>query len=331
MSILVTGGMGAIGSFVTRHLVDMGAETIVYSRHKDTILLSDMESKMVIVEGDITDFDKLVQTIKAYGVDRIIHASAMLTDAGSSPVTAIRVNVEGTAKVLDAALQCNVKRVVYTSAKGVYNEATGAYGHPTYKPITEDYPAEANMGFYGLTKLFGEKVGFQYFREKGVDFIALRFSSTFGPGKLLKHGATSPMSVHGRMIEHAMLGKPFRHPTGADQIDDLIYNKDTAKGIVLACFAEKPEHRIFNIGSGQGATLRDLAAAVRKSYPDADIEIGPGLDYFNIGHNVYSVYDISRAKKELGYAPEYSLEAGVRDYVEMMRTLKIEPVYTPGS
>jgi UDP-glucose 4-epimerase len=187
------------------------------------------------------------------------------------------------------------------------------------------------MGWYGLTKLFGEKVGFQYLREKGIDFIALRFSSTYGPGKLLKHGATSPMSVHGRMIEHAMLGKPFRHPKGVDQIDDLIYNKDTANGIVLACMAEKPEHRIFNIGSGQGATLRDLAAAVKKLYPAADIEIGPGLDYFSIGHNVYSVYDISRAKKELGYEPEYSLEAGVRDYVEMMHRLKIEPVYTPGA
>lgn len=331
MAVLVTGGMGAIGSFVTRRLVEIDVEPVVYARHKDTIILSDIEDKMVIVEGDISDFDKLVQTIKAYNVDRIIHTSAMLIQAGSSPAMAIRVNVEGTAKVLDAALRCNVKRVVYTSAKGVYNEATGEHGYPTYKPITEDHPAEANMGFYGLTKLFGEKVGFQYLKERGIDFIALRFSSTYGPGKLLKHGASSPMSVHGRMIEHAMLGKPFRHPRGAEQKDDLIYNRDTANGIVLACFAENLTHRIFNIGSGQGYTLLDLAAAVRAIYPDADIEVGPGLDYFNIGHNVYSVYDISRAKKELGYSPQYNLEDGVKDYVETLHKLKIEPVYTPGS
>ena len=330
MAVLVTGGMGAIGSFVTRRLVEIGVEPVVYARHKDTTILSDIEKKLIFVEGDILDLDKLVQTIKTYAIDRVIHASAIVP-GGLTPAMAIRVNAEGTAVVLEAALRCNVRRVVYTSAKGVYNEATGSHGHPVYEPINEDWPADANMGWYGLTKLFGERVGFQYHREQGIDFIALRFSSTYGPGKLLKHGATSPMSVHGRMIEHAMLGKPFRHPQGAEQKDDFIYNRDTANGIVLACFAENVKHRIFNIGSGVGVTLVDLANAVRKIYPQADIRIGPGLDFFNIGHNVYSVYDISRAKGELGYSPQHTLETGVRDYVEMMHRLKIEPVYTPGS
>jgi UDP-glucose 4-epimerase len=330
MAVLVTGGMGAIGSFVTRRLVEIGVEPVVYARHKDTTLLSDMEQKVIFVEGDILDLEKLVQAIKTYAVDRVIHASAIVPGA-LTPAMAIRVNAEGTATVLEAALRCNIKRVVYTSAKGVYNEATGSHGHPVYEPINEDWPADANMGWYGLTKLFGERVGFQYHQEHGIDFIALRFSSTYGPGKLLKHGATSPMSVHGRMIEHAMLGKPFRHPQGTAQKDDFIYNKDTAHGIVLACFADNVKHRIFNIGSGVGATLVDLANAVRKIYPDADIQIGPGLDFFNIGNNVYSVYDVTRAKEELGFVPQYTLDDGVRDYVEMMRRLKIEPVYTPSS
>jgi len=330
MAILVTGGMGAIGSFVTRRLVEIGEMPVVYSRHKDTVLLSDIEDKMRIVEGDLLDFDKLLQTVKTYGIDRIIHASAMLSEAGSNPAMAIRVNVEGTARVMDAALQCNVKRVVYMSTKGVYNEANGEYGHPTYKPVSEDYPADGNMGWYGLTKMFGERVAFQYLQQRGLDVIALRFSATWGPGKLLKHGATSPMSVHGRMIEHAMLGKPFRHPQGAEQKDDLIYSRDTANGIVLACFAENLTHRLFNIGSGQASTLTNLADAVRKIYPGADIQIGPGLDSFNIGWNVYSVYDISRAKKELGFSPQYNLEDAVQDYVETLRRLNIEPVYTPG-
>jgi UDP-glucose 4-epimerase len=330
MAVLVTGGMGAIGSFVTRRLVEIGADPVVYARHKDTALLSDMEKKIVFVEGDILDPDKIVQTIKAYAIDRVIHASAIVPSE-VTPSKTIRVNAEGTASVLEAALHCNVRRVVYTSAKGVYNEATGIHGHPTYEPINEDWPAEANMGWYGLTKYFGERIGFQYREEQGLDFIALRFSSTYGPGKIVKHGATSPMSIICRMIEHAMLGKPFRHTQGAEQKDDFIYNKDTANGIVLACFAENVNHRIFNIGSGVGVTLMDLADAIRKMYPDADIQVGPGLDFYNMGHNVYSVYDITRAKQELGYAPQYTLEAGVRDYVEVMHQLKIEPIYTPGS
>lgn len=330
MSVLVTGGMGAIGSFVTRRLVEKGLEPIVYSRHKDMVLLSDIENKVVVVEGDVADFDTLMATIKKYNVDRIIHASAALV-SGITPAMAVRVNAEGTANVLEAALRCNVKRVVYASAKGVYNEATGKHAHPFYEPINEDWPAEANMGWYGLTKLFGEKVGFQYQKQHGVDFIALRFSSTYGPGKILKHGAGSAMSVHGRMIENSMHGKPYRHPKGADQKDDFIYNRDTANGIVLACLAENVKHRLFNIGSGVGVTLVDLANAIKKIYPNADIQIGPGIDFFDIGFNVYSVYDISRAKEELGFSPQYNLEDGVRDYVETLRRLKIEPVYTPSS
>jgi len=328
MAVLVTGGMGAIGSFVTRRLVEIGVQPVVYSRHKDTLLLKDIEDKLIFVEGDILELEKLTRTIRTYHVDRIIHASAVLM-SGITPPMAIRVNAEGTASVLEAALSCHIQRVVYTSAKGVYNEATGRHGHPTYEPINEDWPAEANMGWYGLTKLFGERVGLQYHLQTGMDFIALRFSSTYGPGKLLKHGAASPLAVHGKLIEHAMLGKPFTHPRGASQKDDFIYNRDAAHGIVLACFAENVKHRIFNIGSGVGVTLVDLANAVRKLYPNADIQIGPGLDY--LGHNVYSVYDISRAREELGYTPQYTLEEGVRDYVAMMDKLNIEPVFAPGS
>jgi UDP-glucose 4-epimerase len=327
MSILVTGGCGAIGSFVTRRLVEVGAEPVVYSRHKDLLLLSDIEKKVSWVEGDILDFDKLMETIKAYKVERIIHASAAIIVSGENPALGVRVNAEGTTNVLEAAMRSGVKRVVYTSAKGVYNEAKGEYGHPEYKPISEDYPAEANMGFYGLTKLFGEKIGFQYLAQ-GIDFIALRFSSTYGPGKIVKHGLTSPMTIHSRIIENAMLGKRTVHRQGSAQIDDFIYNKDTANGIVLACFAENLTHRIFNIGSGIGATFSDFAEEVKKVYPNADVEIGPGLDYYMIGHNVYSVYDISRARAELGYSPQYNLEAGIADYIETMRKLNMAPIDT---
>lgn len=330
MSILITGGMGAIGSFVARKLVAMGIEPILYSRHKDLLLIRDIQTKVLIVEGDILDADKLSRTLDTYHVERVIHTAALLGVAsGSGPAMAVRVNAEGTATLLQAALKGNVRRVVYASAKGVYSEAKGEYGYPRYKPINEDYPAENNMGFYGLTKLFGEKIGFQYQQQYGIDFIVLRFGCTYGPGKISKHGPVSPMAIFGRMIENVMLGKPFSHPQGGDQKNDIIYNKDTANGIVLACMAEGLTHRIFNIGSGRGPTLNEFADTVKKICPKAEIEIGPGLDYFRRGFNTYSVYDISRAQKELGYFPEYNLEDGVRDYIAMLGQLNIEPTYTP--
>jgi UDP-glucose 4-epimerase len=328
MSILVIGGMGSIGSFVTRRLIEMGLEPVVYARHRNTLFLSDIEKKVVYAEGDIMDVGHLVKTIKEYHVEQIIHMAALLS-AGTeaNPPMAVRMNAEGTANVLDAAVKCGVKRVVYSSAKSAYSETKGAYAHPTYKPLPEDYPTEDCMGFYGLTKLFGEMLGVKYRQKYGLEFVALRYSMTWGPGKLL-HGP-SPHTVHVGIIENAMLGRPFRYPQGAEQKEDLIYHKDSANGVVLACLTENLTHSVFNIGTGAGTTLNDFAAAVKKFYPVADIELGPGLDFLMKNYNTYSVYDISRARAELGFAPRYGVEEGVADYIEMMRLLKIEPTYTP--
>jgi nucleoside-diphosphate-sugar epimerase len=329
MSILIIGGMGSIGSFVTRKFVELGLEPIVYARHKNLLFIRDIEKKVIYAEGDILDVDKLVTTIKTYHVDRIIHMAALLS-AGSeaNPAMSVRMNVEGTANVLEAAVTCNVKRVVYSSAKGAYSETTGDYAHPTYKPLPEDYPTDECMGFYGLTKLFGEKLGFKYQKKYGIEFIALRYSSTWGPGKLIGRAA-SPHGIHGTLIENPMLGKPVRHPQGAEQKDDLIYHKDSANGVVLACLSEKTAHSVFNIGTGVGSTLLEFANAVKKIYPKADIEIGPGLDYLMKHYNTYSIFDISRARKELGFSPQYDVEKGVVDYIEMMNRLNINPTYTP--
>ena len=329
MSILVIGGMGSIGSFVTRKLIEMGVEPIVYARHKNTLFISDIEKKVIYVQGDILDRDQLMRTIKTYKVERIIDMAALLSAASESdPAMAVRMNVEGTANVLEAAVKGNVKRVVYSSAKGAYSETGGEYSHPTYKPLPEDYPTEECMGFYGLTKLFGERLGLQYQKKYGIEFIALRYSHTWGPGKLTGRGP-SPHAIHGSIIENSMLGKPLKHPQGAEQKDDLIYHKDSANGAVLACFAEKRSHSVFNIGSGVGYTLLDFARAVKRIYPKADIEIGPGLDYLMKNHNTYSVFDISRAKKELSFSPQYDIEKWIADYIEMMNLLKIKPTYTP--
>jgi UDP-glucose 4-epimerase len=326
MSVLVTGGFGAIGSFVTRALVNMGIEPVVYDMYEDFALIKDIKGKVIFVQGDILDFSQLVNTVKSYGIKRIIHTVALLSRA--DPARAVRVNTQGTLNVLETAKECKTERVVYLSSKAVYNEPTGEYSHPTYKPLDEDYPKEKPMGVYGVTKFFGEQLGLQYNKLFGLDFVALRFGLTYGPGRILKN-PNSPMIVPCKIVENAMLGRPTIIPRGGDQKDDMIYNEDTAHGVVLACFAKSLDHHQFNIGTGVGSSLFDVARAARMLYPDAKIEIGPGIDPFGIGFNVYSVYDISRAKNEIGFTPRYDVEKGIRDYVETMKRLGIEPKYIP--
>ena len=84
------------------------------------------------------------------------------------------------------------------------------------------------------------------------------------------------------------------------------------------------KHHLFNIGTGKGYTLHDLATSIKKIFPEATFEIGPGPDYKSVP-GMCVIMDISRAKEELGYIPRFSLDEGVRDYVEVMNSININP------
>ena len=133
------------------------------------------------------------------------------------------------------------------------------------------------------------------------------------------------MVIPCRIIENAMLGRPFRYPRGRQQKDDFIYYKDLSQGVKLACFKKNLSHRVFNIGTGVGSTLVDFAEAAKKVFPEFEADIGPGLDHLGIGFNSYGVFDITRAKNELGFKPKYNIDDGVRDYIETMKKLNIKP------
>lgn len=311
-----------MGAVIARDLVQMGLEPILYDIYEDYSLIPDIKSKVMFVEGSILDLLRLSETLRKHGVNVIIHAAALLSRA--DPQKLLRINTEGTINVLWAANQCEVDRVVFTSSKNVYSSMKGEHAHPFYKPIDEDYPKDEPLNMYGVTKLFGEQVGYQFYKDFGTDFVALRFSTIYGPGRLLKN-PDSPMVIPCKMIESAMLRKAFKHPKGRDQKDDYVYLKDVSQGVISACFAKNLIHRVFNIGSGVGSTLSDFAEAIKTVIPDFEADIGPGTDYASIG-NFYSIYDISRAKNELGYSPHYcNINDGVADYFDTMKKLNIPP------
>lgn len=326
MSVLITGGMGALGSAIARNLVEKGDTPILYDKVEDYTLIRDIKKKIVYIEADILDLSKLIATVKEYMIDTIIHTVAVLSKA--DPRVSIEVNTRSTENVLWAAKECTLSKVVFTSSRAAYSEVKGTHLAPTYEPLNEDYPISSPMGVYGVTKVYGEQLGNQFNQLFGIDFVSLRFSNMYGPGRLLKN-PNSPMVLPCRIIESAMLGKPFRWPRGGDQKDDYIYYDDAAEGVVLAATVKNPKHKIFNIGTGKAFGLRDFAAAAKKHYPEFQAEIGPGLDHVGSGFITYSIYDISRSKEELGYAPQCDVETGVARYIETMKRLNIPPTFVP--
>jgi UDP-glucose 4-epimerase len=165
----------------------------------------------------------------------------------------------------------------------------------------------------------GENVCAYYNDNMGIETVSLRFASTYGPGKTARHG---PMAVMSRIVENPAAGLPFELKQGGDDKDDFIYNKDSALGIYLATVATKLPSRVYNIGTGTGVTLKDFARVIRKHIPDAKMQIGDGLNFYGFPYPATGVYDISRARSELGYTPQYDLERGIADYLAALKMLK---------
>lgn len=319
MKVLITGGMGVMGAETSRKFVHEGHRPVIYARHRDDRLISDILYDVDFEAGDVLDWPRLLHVIKRHQITHIVHAAAFVgAVSAQNPALSIQVNVTGMVNVLEVARLFDIKRVVYTSAKGIYGPVTGEYGPPNYKPMPEDMPKNPQR-IYDSAKLMGEHASIYYANNMGLDVAVLRFATTYGPGKTARHGK---MGVTSQIVEAPFHNARFHHPAGGDAKDDLIYNKDSALGIYLATVAEKLPSRVYNIGTGVGRTLIDLANAVRKKIPGADIEIGPGLNFLGTPYQPHGVYDITRAKTELGFKPEYDLERAVEDYIASLKRMR---------
>jgi UDP-glucose 4-epimerase len=317
MNILITGGMGVIGSMVVHRFVQEGYRPVIMARHLDKNLIHLIEDKVDIELGDVLDLPRILSIIQSHQITHIIHTAALIGELShQNPPQSININVIGTLNILEAARFMKVQRVVYTSAKGVYGNITGEYGYPTYKPLTEDYPKNP-VRIYESAKLMSEHMGQFYQRTYGLEFVALRFSQTYGPGKTFaKWGGRAIVS---KIIEEACSGKAVKIEKGGDQKNDFLYTKDAAHGLYLACTAPRVHYSAYNIGTGVGVTLRDFAEEVKRLLPEADIEIGAGLNFMEEPRS--AVFDISRAQQDLGFSPRFPLRKSVEDYVETLKGL----------
>jgi UDP-glucose 4-epimerase len=323
-SVMVTGGIGAIGSWVVDGLVKKNIKAVVIDEREDFSLLSKATRKdVVFLRGSILDLPFLSRVAREEKIDAIVHLAALMIPATqANPYWGYKVNIEGTMNIFEVARTCGCSRVIYASSRSVYGNIVGDFGHPMYQAITEEGYPRVPCTVYGATKLSVELLSENYRKGYKTPFIGLRFPAIYGPGRLARHGA---IAISSKIIENAHAGIPFDVPVGGDQRDDLLYVKDAARGIFLALMADNPLiHGIYNIGSGRTTSLKEMATVVRSFCPRAQLTVGSGLNYQGFDHQEYSLYDFSRAKEYLRYTPQYSLNDGIKDYLTEVERMSLE-------
>jgi len=324
MNVLVTGGLGVNGSWVTRKLVERGLRPVVVDLRPDFSLVGEaLAGRFEFVAGDITDASLMGDLLKSRRFERVVHLAAAVGHAAVDPhpKRTFDLNTNATVNLLEASRLAGVRRFVFASSRAVYGETRGEHAHPSYVPIGEDQPLRPRT-LYDSCKVASEALVRAYGEAYGMECVSLRFATIYGPGKTQRHNAYGVVS---RIIEGAAHGQPVVIARGADQKDDLIYADDAAEGVVLALLAERLARTEYNISTGVLHSLLEVADAVRRHYPQAEIVIGPGLNYLGDGPNYSALLSNACARAELGFRPRTEVATCVSHYYEVMRQLRLAP------
>jgi UDP-glucose 4-epimerase len=306
---LVTGGTGFIGSHLVRELANQGKKVIVYDFTPDAKYIADCIDKVTFVYGDVADMPHLVCVMSDYGVKVVFHLAYLLVpDTDAKLDTAIQVNCAGFHNVMEAARVTGVRRVVWPSSQAVYGLAEF---YPD-EPLNEDVLVNPTT-LYGACKLFNEHIARYYRRVHNLDNIGFRKSVVYGVGKSRRRD----LSVSHLLIENALLGRPLEM-LPVDYYANYVYIKDVVRAYLLAAQAPPPEHGIFNIG-GYVYRNSEVVELMKKIVPGVTV-------HYRESHGIPNpidayALDLSRARKELGYEPAYTLEEGVLDQLKTMQEL----------
>ncbi|MGA2513982.1 MAG: NAD(P)-dependent oxidoreductase [Candidatus Limnocylindrales bacterium] len=317
--VLITGGSGFIGTYLTRRLLVSGRKVCIFDIRPPTreldYVLGDLRDRVDLRLGGVDNWPRLFEVVRDVKPDCIVHGAAIVDPAflKHAPLPALRVNVEGTVNVLEATRLLGVRRMVYLSSIGLLTRVQ-------YEPIDVNHPIliareGPGAGFYGAAKAASEVFCYAYHDAFGVDFRAVRPSGVYG------FGMGWPMFVK-PMVEAAVEGRSLRFATGGPFPRSYTHVEDVAS--LIACLIDAPDDvdRIFYAATGERlTTATELAAIVRDVVPGADIEIGDTLgpdDNFELSFR--APLSIENARQQLGWEPRFrSMRDGVAEYVARYR------------
>lgn len=302
--VLITGGCGFIGSQLARDLHNRGYSIrIVDNLHRgepeNLGSLLDHDS-VELVRGDVRDREIVSAAME--DIDYVVHlAATCLNRSIKYPTESLQVNLLGTNTVFNAAVDHDVKKILYASSASVYGEQS--------IPMSEDDPVSPQTP-YGISKYCMELLADFYAKEEAIPFVGYRFFNVYGAGQDTDAYYTSVINV---FVQRLINGDPPVIHGSGEQTMDFINVRDISRALYLGIETDV-ENEVFNVGSGNMTSIADLAEIlidivgvdVQPQYKDRDVLVSKRQA------------SIKKAKEKLGFGSEVSIREGLEEVVEFV-------------
>ncbi|MGB3503407.1 MAG: NAD(P)-dependent oxidoreductase [Mesorhizobium sp.] len=314
MRIAVTGAGGFVGLNIVERLTADGHEVLAIDRAFSQRSAAVISPVAKMAQADVLDADAIKAALTDFRPDALFHGATLtanLTREKSSFADIIDVNVVGTARVLEAAHGCGVRRVVVASSSAVYGQAL------FMAPPAETDPA-VPVTLYGITKLAAEQAALRFADINGLDVRVARIAAVFGAYEH-RSGARDVMSPLFQLGEKALAGEAAHLPKGGAR--EWIAAPRVASIVASLLTAPQPAHRIYNVAASRTWAPPLLARALEAGFPGWrwSHEGVPNVDYADDLTRTRSALDTSRLRREFGDAVVGDPDADAADYVRWLR------------
>ena len=305
-NVLITGGLGFLGSNLTSRLKDFGANVTVidnlnplYGGNVFNLKISDKKIKIVI--NDVRNIEIMSPLVEE--ADIIYHLAAQVSyiDSIKMPLEDLDLNAKATLNILELCRKYNKKaKVLFSSSRMVYGK------------VQEDLVTETSstnpLSLYGIHKLTSEKYLLMYYKDFGIPTTILRLTNPYGPHQQIKH---SKYSLIGWFIRQAIEGKVIKIFGEGLQLRDYIFVDDIVNAMLKCAEAPAASGEVINVGSGSSTRFCDMVRSVIDCVKNGKLEYVPWPDdYEKIETGDISV-DISKLRLITNWLPNVTLNEGI--------------------